>query len=183
MKTFLQFSEALDTVHPHELVRNEVDEFDIIRDDEDRPVGVSGRTLHHKFKDPHSGDIIHVKHEISHTMDEYDPKNPTATRITASFNRSPGEGSTEQTYSRVKGGKGTIGIFSTVGHITNKVVERHGKGDTTVDMEAENARVPSYVRMGERLSGGVAPKVTQYPDNHPGAGNSNISFKIPKSSK
>ena len=80
----------------------------------------------------------------------------------------------------MEGGKGTLGIFSTVGHITQKVAGKHGKGDTTVDMEAENPRVPSYVRMGTRLSGGNTPTVKRYPDNHPGAGNSNISFKIPK---
>tara|TARA_Y100001972_G_scaffold80733_1_gene98026 strand:+ start:2283 stop:2828 length:546 start_codon:yes stop_codon:yes gene_type:complete len=180
MKGFLHFSEALDTVHPHELVANEVEEHQMIRDENDRPVGVYGRTLRHKFRDPHSGDTIHVTHEIDHTIDEYDPKNVKATRITASFNRSPGEGSTEQTYGRVEGGKGTLGIFSTVGHITQKVAGKHGKGDTTVDMEAENPRVPSYVRMGTRLSGGNTPTVKRYPDNHPGAGNSNISFKIPK---
>ena len=84
MKRFLYFSETLDTVHPHELVANEVDEFDIIRNNEDKPIGVSGRTLRHKFKDPHSGDTIHVTHEISHDIDEYRPENIRSTQITAS---------------------------------------------------------------------------------------------------
>tara|TARA_Y100001938_G_scaffold139818_1_gene207176 strand:+ start:333 stop:911 length:579 start_codon:yes stop_codon:yes gene_type:complete len=188
MKRFTEYiREALDTVHPHKQVSNEVDDFDIVRDLEDRPIGVSGRTIRHAFEDPHSGHTVHVTHRIDHDIDDYDPKtlaqsikNPKATRISVSFSRSPGEGSTEHTYARVKGGKGTLGIFSTVGHITKNMIQKHGKGETTVNMDASNSRVPSYVRMGERLSGGVAPEVTPYSDRHRMYGHSKISIKVPK---
>tara|TARA_R110000868_G_scaffold151261_2_gene374948 strand:- start:8 stop:802 length:795 start_codon:yes stop_codon:yes gene_type:complete len=178
---FSQFTESLDTVHPHKQISNEYDEVhDIARDENDHPLGITRRKLTHQFEDPHSGDVIHVTHDIKHHVDDYnpDPKDAPRTTIETAFTRSPGKGSSEETYGRVKGGRGTLAMFSTVGAITKKVAKKYGIGETSVNMEAENPRVPSYVRMGKRLSGGATPEVTEYPDHHPGAGNSKISFAI-----
>ena len=177
---FTQFCESLDTVHSYELTKNEVDDFDILRDDNDRPVGVSGRKLHHEFEDPHSGDVIRVQHDIRHDVDESDPKNPRGTRIEVSFTRSPGEGSSEQTYSRIAAKKGTLGIFGTISDITSNIVKKHGKGETVVFAHAENERVPAYSRMLQRKTG-VSPSVRKYEDTHPMSGYSSLSFRVPGS--
>ena len=180
--SFKHFCEALDTVHPHKRVSDEYDEnFDIARDENDRPIGITARKLTHQFKDPHSGDTINVIHDIKHKTDDYnpDPKKAKRTRIEVAFTRSPGEGSSEKTFRRVHAGKAALSIFGTVGAITKKVVDKYGHGETIVSAEAENNRVPAYSRMIKRHIG-TEPDVTEYPDNHPGAGNSNLSFVIPK---
>lgn len=178
--TFSQFTESLDTVHPHKQISNEYDEVhDVARDENDQPLGITRRKLTHQFEDPHSGDVIHVTHDIEHHVDDYnpDPKKAPRTTMEVAFTRSPGQGSSEQTYGRVKGGKGALGIFGTVAAITKSVAAKHGKGETTVSAEAENPRVSAYSRMISRHTG-EEPRVTKYPDHHPGAGNSNISFTL-----
>jgi cytidylate kinase len=178
--TFSQFTESFDTVHPHKQISNEYDEVrDIARDENDQPLGITRRKLTHQFEDPHSGDVIHVTHDIEHHVDDYnpDPKKAPRTTMEVAFTRSPGQGSSEQTYGRVKGGKGALAIFGTVAAITKSVAAKHGKGETTVYAEAENSRVSAYSRMISRHTG-KEPQVTKYPDSHPGAGNSKISFAI-----
>lgn len=183
-KHYLQ--ESFDTIHPYKQTGNEVEEHDYIRDENDRPIGVAGRKIHHEFDVPNSNDVVRVTHDIKHSIDDYDPKNPHATSVDTSFTRRdksfrPENERAEVTYQKGHGGRGAAAVFSTVSHITKGVLAKHGHGETTLNMSAENSRVRLYGKMIKKIGGVDAGdvNVVKHPDSHPGAGHSALSVKVP----